>query len=155
MFSGFIESLISLIGTSALTEFFLYVLSGVFIISGFLKWHDKCAAFTQYTPTLLTSLGMFGTFTGIVAGLLAFDTTNISTSIAPLLEGLKTAFITSLFGMSLSIAYKGVAAAGFLSKKGEKQNVTKDDVTASDLYRVMSTQAESLQQLQKTVLQWK
>ena len=149
MLSGAIEFLISLIGTSVLTDLFLGILIIAFCISCWWKKQDKHVAFTQYTPTLLTSLGMLGTFMGIVAGLLAFDTANISTSIAPLLEGLKTAFITSLFGMFLSIVYKGVAASGFLSKKGEKQNVTKDNVTASDLYRVMSTQAESLQQLQK------
>ena len=149
MFSGFIESLISLIGTSWLTYLFLVILIIAFVISWVLKWLDKCVAFTQYTPTLLTSLGMLGTFTGIVAGLQAFDTANISTSIAPLLEGLKTAFITSLFGMCLSISYKVLAAFGFLSKKGEKQNVTKDNVTASDLYQVMITQAESLRQLQE------
>ena len=149
MFPGFIESLISLIDTSWLTCLFLVILIIAFFISCVLKWRDKYVAFTQYTPTLLTSLGMLGTFTGIVAGLQAFDTANISTSIAPLLEGLKTAFITSLSGMLLSILYKVVVAFGFLSKKGEKQNVTKDNVTASDLYQVMNTQADSLMQLQK------
>lgn len=149
MLSGFIELLISLIGTSVLTELFLGILVITFFTSCWWKYKDRHTAFTHYTPTLLTSLGMLGTFMGIVAGLLAFDTANISTSIAPLLEGLKTAFITSLSGMFLSILYKGIAASGLLSKKGENQRVTKDNVTASDLYRVMSTQAESLQQLQR------
>ena len=149
MLSSFIEALINFIGTSILTDLFLFILILAFGISCWWKWRDKHTAFTQYTPTLLTSLGMLGTFMGIVAGLLAFDTANISTSIAPLLEGLKTAFITSLFGMFLSIVYKGVAASGLLNKKGKKPQVTKENVTAADLYQVMHVQAESLQQLQR------
>ncbi|PVZ64478.1 hypothetical protein DC094_19385 [Pelagibaculum spongiae] len=89
---------------------------------------------------------------GIVAGLLEFDTANIDNSIGPLLEGLKTAFITSLSGMLSSILYKGLVATGFLTKKvveGTSTNV--DEITASDLYAVMMQQAKGVEQLQKTI----
>ena len=41
-----------------------------------------------------TTLGILGTFIGILIGLIGFDTSNISTSVPELLGGLKTAFIT-------------------------------------------------------------
>jgi hypothetical protein len=51
----------------------------------------------------IVSLGLLGTFVGIVLGLLNFDTQDITASVPPLLEGLKFAFITSIFGMFLSV----------------------------------------------------
>ncbi len=51
----------------------------------------------------IVSLGVLGTFVGIAIGLLQFDATDIKGSIAPLLEGLKTAFITSGVGIFFSI----------------------------------------------------
>lgn len=86
---------------------------------------------------------------GIVAGLLEFDTANIDGSIGPLLDGLKTAFITSLAGMLLSIVYKGLGASGLLNKKNDEQNLETDDVTAVDLYTVMSEQANSLEKIEQ------
>jgi len=52
----------------------------------------------------IVSLGVFGTFVGITIGLLQFDAGDIKGSISPLLEGLKTAFITSGVGIFFSIA---------------------------------------------------
>lgn len=151
MLSTPIEKTISAIGAPILTDIFLIVLLVVLGLSIFWKKKDKHHTFTIYTPTLLTSLGILGTFMGIVAGLLEFDTANIDGSIGPLLDGLKTAFITSLAGMLLSIVYKGLGASGVLNKKSENQSIDADDVTASDLYSVMSEQAESLEKI-KTFL---
>ena len=53
----------------------------------------------DYFPTLVSSLGVLGTFWGITAGLLAFDSGDLDKSIPGLLDGLKTAFFTSLAGM--------------------------------------------------------
>lgn len=54
-------------------------------------------------PSVVSSLGVFGTFLGITVGLYHFDTTNLDASIPLLLSGLKTAFMTSLVGMSCSL----------------------------------------------------
>ena len=62
--------------------------------------------FVLYAPTLLTTIGILGTFTGVVFGLWHFDVNNIDQSIPGLLEGLKTAFITSVAGMALSVIFK-------------------------------------------------
>ena len=60
----------------------------------------------QFIPTFMTSLGILGTFLGIVIGLIKFDTNNIDQSIPYLLEGLKTAFLTSIIGMIGTICFK-------------------------------------------------
>ncbi len=51
----------------------------------------------------IVSLGVFGTFVGITMGLYHFDATDISESLPHLLDGLKTAFITSGVGLFASI----------------------------------------------------
>ena len=79
---------------------------GVFGAGFYFSKKSKQAEFVNYVPTLLTTLGIFGTFFGIVMGLWNFNQNNIEASIPPLLEGLKTAFITSLVGIFLSIIYK-------------------------------------------------
>lgn len=53
-------------------------------------------------PNLVAALGIIGTFYGISMGLLHFDTNNINESIPKLLDGMKTAFGTSLVGLVLS-----------------------------------------------------
>ncbi|WKZ56688.1 MAG: hypothetical protein QY326_08135 [Bdellovibrionota bacterium] len=53
--------------------------------------------------TPIVSVGLFGTFFGVLEGLYGFDTTNISSSVPHLLEGLKFAFAISVLGMFLSL----------------------------------------------------
>jgi len=62
--------------------------------------------FVLIFPSIAISLGILGTFTGIYIGLIGFDVSNISASIPQLLEGLKTAFTTSIWGMSVSIVLR-------------------------------------------------
>lgn len=54
--------------------------------------------------TPIVSIGLFGTFFGVLVGLYGFDTTNISQSVPKLLEGLKFAFAISVLGMFFSLA---------------------------------------------------
>lgn len=51
----------------------------------------------------IVSLGVLGTFLGIAIGLFHFDVTHLKESMPLLLEGLKTAFITSGVGIFFSI----------------------------------------------------
>ena len=57
----------------------------------------------EYFPTVILTLGVLGTFYGITIGLISFDTSNLDESIPCLLDGLKTAFFTSLAGMFCSM----------------------------------------------------
>lgn len=56
----------------------------------------------------LVGLGLLGTFLGLTIGVASFDSSNvehIQSSIQTLLAGMGTAFLTSLFGMSLSLIF--------------------------------------------------
>lgn len=56
----------------------------------------------------LVGLGLLGTFLGLTLGIRDFDTANVQNiqiSIQSLLDGMSTAFLTSLLGMGLSIVY--------------------------------------------------
>lgn len=56
----------------------------------------------------LVGLGLLGTFLGLTLGVRNFDTANvqnIQSSIQSLLDGMSTAFLTSLLGMGFSIVY--------------------------------------------------
>lgn len=55
--------------------------------------------FIEMIPSLISTLGVLGTFFGITIGLIYFDTNDLPHSIPLLLNGLKTAFFTSLAGM--------------------------------------------------------
>ncbi len=150
MFTIIFETFLKGMSATLITDLFLIVLFFIFFISMWWKNLDKHHSFTSYTPTLLTSLGILGTFTGIISGLLDFNTTDIDNSIGPLLEGLKTAFITSLAGMLLSILYKIVISAGFFSKVVEG-NVIEEDVDIVDIYKVISLQVEGIEKLRRSI----
>lgn len=150
MFSSFIENAIRATEASQLTEGFMWVLMVIFVLSLWWKRNDQHGGFTNYTPTLLTSIGILGTFTGIISGLLEFDTRDIDGSIGPLLEGLKTAFITSLSGMLLSIVYKAIVTSGVLNR-ADRNIISDDELGVADLYNVMKQQAEGIEQLKKAI----
>ena len=56
----------------------------------------------QAAPALMTSLGIFGTFCGIFIALYEFDLAN-ENGFQEFLDGMKTAFVTSLFGIAFAI----------------------------------------------------
>ena len=57
----------------------------------------------EQIPSILSTLGVLGTFGGITIGLIFFDTADLDESIPLLLSGLKTAFFTSIAGMLSSV----------------------------------------------------
>lgn len=72
---------------------------------------DKLVAnrrIVEYFPTFVSTLGVLGTFYGITVGLLDFNTSDLDSSIPALLDGLKTAFFTSLAGMIGSVVLSGL-----------------------------------------------
>ncbi len=76
----------------------------------------------EYFPTFISTLGVLGTFFGITMGLVAFDTTDLDKSIPGLLDGLKTAFFTSLAGMIGSM----ILSAFIGRKQDEKEGGISD-----------------------------
>ena len=150
MMASLIESFLVDTGAESLTNVFLSALSACFIVAILLKPLNRAHSFTQYTPTLLTTLGILGTFAGIISGLLGFDVEHIDESIGSLLAGLKTAFTTSLAGMALSILYKLIVATGWLSPK-LNDDVVEDEIGAAELYTVMREQAEGIESLRSAI----
>ena len=53
----------------------------------------------EQIPSLVCTLGVLGTFAGITIGVMNFNPNVLDESIPLLLDGLKTAFFTSLAGM--------------------------------------------------------
>ena len=130
---------------STMTECFIMVMLAVCafaIIQGRKGKHDL---FLEHAPAVLVSLGILGTFVGIVIGLLDFDAANIRGSIEELLEGLKTAFITSLVGMTLSILLKALDTWWFAPAR--MRSDVPDTVTPEHMYGAMTRQVELLEAL--------
>lgn len=82
------------------TAYSLFILAFRRKKNGFSSYH-----IIQHIPTTFVTLGVLGTFAGVSLGLLNFDLSpdKISTSISGLLEGLKSAFHTSLYGLFFSV----------------------------------------------------
>lgn len=143
-----IESLLNSIKAETITEIICISIFILFIIAAYCAKSGKWSSLVSYTPTLLTSVGIFGTFTGIVIGLQGFDPKSIDDSIEILLGGLKTAFITSLFGMFTSIVYK-ISVSSIL-----KPTIPTDesiDIDATDIYRAIKEQTNALNGLQNSI----
>lgn len=62
----------------------------------------------EMIPDILTSLGILGTFIGLVFGLKNFEPSNyeaMTASVSSLVNGIKVAFLTSIYGLSLSLVF--------------------------------------------------
>ncbi|WP_018875568.1 hypothetical protein [Thioalkalivibrio sp. ALE31] len=81
---------------------FALLLFGLFLAGLAATALRRAEAFQGAAPTLLTTLGILGTFLGVAIGLLDFDAGRVEASIPALLEGLKLAFVTSIVGILLA-----------------------------------------------------
>ena len=62
----------------------------------------------EMAPDLFTSIGILGTFVGLVWGLKDFQPANyeaMTSSVSSLVDGIKVAFLTSIYGIAFSIVY--------------------------------------------------
>ncbi len=133
--ANLLETILLITDAHTITNIFLFLIISTFLISLLLAAINKGEMFVAYTPTLLTSLGILGTFIGIVIGLLDFNPNDIDGSITLLLSGLKTAFITSLAGMALTILYKLLSAIPvFRQDSAEIENM---DVEPKDILKAI------------------
>ncbi len=132
-----------------ITEAFLVLLLVIFVFALLLQRADRAARFVRDAPTLLTSLGILGTFVGIVVGLLHFEPTDIDTSIPNLLDGLKTAFITSLAGMGSAILLKILSTTPILIPRQS----TKENTPASpeEILRTLVDQRQGINALRDAI----
>ena len=120
-------------------DIFLILMFGLFISSIYkMKKNPK-----QHStlPNLIAALGIIGTFVGILLGLLDFDANSIDTSIPNLLEGMKTAFITSIVGLVLSNILKSLQS--WMIKR-EKTEQIQEDISLTDIANIMLDIKESI-----------
>lgn len=87
-------------------------------------------------PNLIAAIGIIGTFAGIFMGLLDFDTTKLDDSIPKLLDGMKTAFATSLIGLVLSNILKCIQS-GNIKREAKKLGKDNGDVSLEKIASLM------------------
>jgi hypothetical protein len=88
---------------SPLTMVFILANVALTIYFTYIKF-DRFAV--VHGPEILTTVGIFGCFLGIAMSLLYFDSTNLTTSVPMLLEGIKTAFWASVSGVAGALAIR-------------------------------------------------
>ena len=93
--------------------------------------YDLCTD-KDFKPIII-SIGILGTFVGILYGLWNFKTDDITNSVPELLKGLKLAFATSVLGMLLSIVLSIV--------ENFKKQASKDILTM--LHSILNEQKEA------------
>lgn len=97
----------------------------------FRKKHDLSAM-----SGLTTTLGIYGTFLGIFFGLVGFDVNDIASSVPQLLGGLKTAFLTSIAGMSAGLILKEFP--GFYGIRITDEDQAKESATIETMVAILS-----------------
>ena len=92
------------------------------------KWFN-----IQLLSSTVISLGLLGTFGGIIYGLWIFRVDELDLAIPQLLEGLKTAFLTSIAGMLSSLFLKLTPAFYGIKKEKEHQ----EEFTDKQLFELL------------------
>jgi len=150
MIGSFLEGLLRSATANSVTELFIWIMVAIFVVAVLQGKKGKHGQFLEHAPAVLVSLGILGTFIGIVIGLLDFDAHDIKNSIEGLLDGLKTAFITSLVGMSLSLVLKALDAWWFAPARSKAEAVP-DTVTPEHIYGAMNRQVQLLETLNQSL----
>lgn len=112
----------------------------------FFKYSSRTA---EAAPTILTSIGIFGTFLGVALGLTNFDTQNLQESVPLLLAGLKTAFWSSIAGLLGALSIKGRAVMDATKGDSNQQRTASID----DLHNAMTLIHQSLTEKDQTLMQ--
>ena len=108
---------------------FLYAIYAIFqLIDVNEDPEDSNVFIIQSIPSTLVTTGVLGTFIGIAIGLHYFDLSDIQSSIDELLEGLKTAFWSSIVGISLSIV-ASIYIKKLMMQYGELMKVPESEET--------------------------
>lgn len=99
----------------------------------------------EFIPHLFPTLGILFTFLGIAIGLWHFGSNNIEKSIPELMNGLKTAFLVSIFGVALLV---GFSFWTNIKKKKLEEGVLSEETQA--INKLIETIKEFKSDLQST-----
>ena len=95
---------------------------------------------------VMTGLGILGTFIGLSLGLQSFNTgttAEITNSIEPLMEGIKVAFHTSIYGMVFSLVFNYV----YKKRLDDAENAVRDFLSAYRKYVMPDTATDGFNRL--------
>jgi hypothetical protein len=148
MIEKFVEML-SLLDPAHLTTVFVYLAVAFCLFAVIEVARGGHQRYVQFAPTLLTTLGILGTFVGITIGLANFSVENraaIDESIPRLLAGLKMAFITSIVGMALALLTRFLAT--FLYRTGD---ATPAAVGPEEILKVLQAQYGATVELRRAI----
>jgi hypothetical protein len=108
--------------------FSLFILSAIRI--------NKQPKRSMVLPGIIAALGIIGTFWGIFIGLMEFNSNELEASVPNLINGMRTAFFTSLLGLVFSNILKGWKAhkSNQLNKNSDKE----DDVSLERIAELMN-----------------
>jgi uncharacterized FlaG/YvyC family protein len=111
----------------------LVLIGSVLVLGLFFHLFRYSSKTAEVAPAILTSIGIFGTFLGVALGLWHFDTSDIQGSVPRLMEGLKTAFWTSIAGLFAALTLKIRAAIEQAGRRDAAQHraATIDDLDLS------------------------
>lgn len=110
---------------------------------------SRFAVFDRAGPTMMTTLGVLGTFIGIFVGLLDFDVAKIDESVPALLEGLKVAFVTSIVGMSSSFVFR--LFQGFVPERDQESTEVTPEVINANLIGIRTGIEKSTQRQEEAL----
>ncbi len=94
---------------------------------------------------ILTTIGIFFTFLGIFIALTQFDTNNIREAITPLLDGMKLAFESSVWGLGGALAFR-------LIKPMRSTAAAKEDASAGDILEEMQKTTAGINKLNSSLV---
>ncbi|QNK31982.1 MotA/TolQ/ExbB proton channel family protein [Serratia sp. JUb9] len=147
MLAQIFENFFQSIDSTLITNIFIWAVIVIFFTAWWCDKKNIHSKFREYAPTLMGALGILGTFTGIIIGLLNFNTESIDTSIPVLLGGLKTAFITSIVGMFFAILFNGLDAFFFANKRNSLEESTPESVTPEHIHQELKEQNKNFSKL--------
>ncbi|WP_182074008.1 MULTISPECIES: type II Zorya anti-phage system protein ZorA2 [unclassified Serratia (in: enterobacteria)] len=147
MLAPLFEHLFRSIDSMLVTDVFILAIILTFISAWWCDHRNIHSKFREYAPTLMGALGILGTFTGIIIGLLNFNTESIDTSIPLLLGGLKTAFITSIIGMFFAILFNALDAFFFANKRDNLTDSVPETITPEHIHHELKENNQYLEKL--------
>ncbi|WP_221800575.1 hypothetical protein [Oceanobacter mangrovi] len=130
----------------SLSGWTLVLMAVIAVLTAFFHLYRFSARTLDVGPNILTSLGIFGTFLGVALGLSEFDTSDIQASVPTLMEGLKTAFWSSIVGLFGALTIKVRGAIGQLTAVAAKQQgaTIADLLAALDKIRLSVSETNQL-----------
>lgn len=95
-----------------------------------------------YIASLAVTIGIFGTFFGVFVGLLGFDASEMEASVPKLINGLRTAFATSLAGLFTNLVIRMYPSFYFGAK--DEEDSSKSDEIGEQMVETLNRMANSI-----------